>query len=229
MKKFLSTRGVEFESIDIAASATGRNRLEQLGFRSVPVVSIGNEAVHGIDLNEVAQLVGLKFESAPTLEPEELQARLTALLRHIQAIAPQLDSDFLDFQAPGRNRSMLSLVNHVVEIATVFLRVATGESLDESMANAEPEELLQPEQLLKRVDTVIAGIRSIDASWTRRVTTYFGTQSLHQILERTTWHSAQHLRQLEYLADRRGATLKQRLSEAHLDGLSLPCDIWDGA
>ena len=229
MKEFLSTRGVEFESIDVASSATGRARLGKLGFQTVPVVSTGTEGVHGIDLSAVAHLVGVNFDEAPMLDPSELQVRLVLLLEHLQIVVPQLDVDFLDYRAPSRERSMLSLANHVVEIASVFVRVAGGESFDESMANAEPEHLLQPEFLFDRIRQVVKEVGCVDANWTRTVATYFGKQSLHEILDRATWHCAQHLRQLEYWADQRGVPLRNHLKDSDLEGLRLPRDIWDNA
>jgi hypothetical protein len=47
------------------------------------------------------------------------------------------------------------------------------------------------------------------------------------VLERTTWHVAQHARQLESLLELRGVTPAPRLALVLLDGLPLPADVWD--
>ena len=57
--------------------------------------------------------------------------------------------------------------------------------------------------------------------------TYYGAQPLHAVLERTTWHVAQHARQLERLLELRGITPNPRLAPALLTGLPLPDDVWD--
>jgi len=57
--------------------------------------------------------------------------------------------------------------------------------------------------------------------------TYYGRQSLHAVLERTTWHVAQHARQLERLHELRGAEFRPRIAPALLAGLPLPDDVWD--
>jgi hypothetical protein len=57
--------------------------------------------------------------------------------------------------------------------------------------------------------------------------TYYGQQALHAVLERTTWHVAQHARQLERLLELRGIVPTPRLSPALLAGLPLPRDVWD--
>jgi hypothetical protein len=57
--------------------------------------------------------------------------------------------------------------------------------------------------------------------------TYYGCQPLHAVLERTTWHVAQHARQLERLLELRGVQPLPRLEPALLTGLPLPADVWD--
>jgi len=47
------------------------------------------------------------------------------------------------------------------------------------------------------------------------------------VLERTTWHVAQHARQLERLLELRGITPDPRLAPSLLTGLPLPEDVWD--
>ena len=59
------------------------------------------------------------------------------------------------------------------------------------------------------------------------VDTYCGMQSLHAVLERTTWHVARHARQLESLLELRGVEPAPRLAPVLLDGLPLPAHVWD--
>jgi hypothetical protein len=64
--------------------------------------------------------------------------------------------------------------------------------------------------------------KNADASCRRTVQTYYGPQSVHQLLERSTWHSAQHTRQLIYLLERYGIDPDGPLAEEDLAGLPLP-------
>ena len=57
--------------------------------------------------------------------------------------------------------------------------------------------------------------------------TYYGRQPLHAVLERTSWHVAQHARQLERLLELRGVRPNPRLNPALLEGLPLPDAVWD--
>jgi hypothetical protein len=59
------------------------------------------------------------------------------------------------------------------------------------------------------------------------IDTYYGRQPLHAVLERTTWHVAQHARQLQRLLELRGVEPRPSLAPALLAGLPLPADVWD--
>ena len=56
--------------------------------------------------------------------------------------------------------------------------------------------------------------------------TYYGPQSTHQLLERCTWHSAQHVRQLAAVLEGSGLTPAPRLAPETLAGLPLPEGLW---
>jgi hypothetical protein len=59
------------------------------------------------------------------------------------------------------------------------------------------------------------------------VPTSYGTQELHEVFERSTWHSAQHVRQLADVLDRFGIAPEGRLTAEDLKGLPLPERIWE--
>jgi hypothetical protein len=56
---------------------------------------------------------------------------------------------------------------------------------------------------------------------------YYGPQSGHDLLERTVWHAAQHLRQLYILADRIGVTPRRALPVDAFQGLPFPTPSGD--
>jgi hypothetical protein len=67
-----------------------------------------------------------------------------------------------------------------------------------------------------------------DTSGTRSLDTYYGPQSLHELLERTTWHSGQHARQYMMLLELEGQTHHRPLVEADFARLPMPQNVWDG-
>jgi len=60
------------------------------------------------------------------------------------------------------------------------------------------------------------------------VPTYFGDQTLHQVLERCVWHSAQHARQLMMVLHLLGVDAVEPLTPADFADLPMPEGVWDG-
>jgi hypothetical protein len=108
-----------------------------------------------------------------------------------------------------------------------------GRTLDYEMLVAPP-----PAEMRTTGDIAAYGEgvrRSVLAWWNTRddktcsedVPTYYGTQPLHEVLERTTWHPCQHVRQLMSLLERLGIPPDRPLSAEDLAGLPLPEGVWD--
>ena len=50
---------------------------------------------------------------------------------------------------------------------------------------------------------------------------------MHDVLERTAWHAAQHTRQLALILDTYGIVPIDPLTAADLEGLPVPDEVWD--
>jgi hypothetical protein len=66
-----------------------------------------------------------------------------------------------------------------------------------------------------------------DKSCQQPVKTFYGTPPMHQLFERSTWHSAQHTRQLMAVLERFGIEPQERLTAEDLTGLPLPQGLWE--
>jgi hypothetical protein len=212
--------------------AGGRERLLALGVRNVPVVSRGENFVFGQNLEDVAEFVGLQGTGHKPLAPEELVAKWTRILRIGQALVRQLPSEKLsDRVIPNRERPIRLLAHHVFRIGEAFLETAEkGVEYAIQHANVPPpdgtfttgEEIAQyGEAVVRRIEAWWAQLP--DKSCSQKLPTFYGPQPMHQVLERSTWHSAQHVRQLTHvIEDRYGISPRERLSSRELDGLPLP-------
>ena len=67
-----------------------------------------------------------------------------------------------------------------------------------------------------------------DPQCTRDVDTFYGTQSLHAVLERITWHCAQHVRQLMMVLEMLHISPDDPLGGQDFEGLPMTNDVWDG-
>ena len=66
-----------------------------------------------------------------------------------------------------------------------------------------------------------------DKSCRQTVSTYYGARPLHELLERCTWHSAQHARQIIAVLERFGIEPDGPLTDADYAGLPMPKGLWE--
>ena len=60
-----------------------------------------------------------------------------------------------------------------------------------------------------------------------KMTTYYGEQPTHEVLERTVWHSTQHIRQVMSLLEREGVAVDRPLGPEAIKDLPLTEKVWD--
>jgi hypothetical protein len=124
------------------------------------------------------------------------------------------------------------LGHHIFRIAETFLEVTAGASLTYGNLTALP-----PDAMRRTADIVGYGAdvqrrlavwwdAKPDKSGQDKVQTYYGEQTLHEYLERSTWHVGQHVRQWIMLLGMAGITPDP--VDADFAGLPMPSQVWDG-
>lgn len=194
---------------------------------SVPVVAYNDHAIYAIDLKQVADLLEIAPTRKPKLSATTLIERLSALVSRLAVIAPQIPERRLLVKFPGRDRSVLALLNHVLEVARSAVKLTADASFDESRANIVPSVLLNPQALSSQADDVAEHLTSIELDATQEIETYYGPQSILNVLDRVTSHVAQHMRQIYALLEEYDVELTPPLDAQVLAGLSLPQAILD--
>jgi glutaredoxin len=236
-KEFLLERGLDFESINVLERPEALAELTRKGLRTVPVLTSGDRVCLAQDIDEVAVFVGVDLARV-RLPVDVLAARLTAFLETARAHARQLPRDRLEVALGRRSRTWLDLAFHIPMIATAFLDAIDGGELTYEHYERVP---VGPNRTLAHIDGIAANTLQRLRSWRdslaqaqesdatpRPLKTYFGVRPLWPVLERTTWHVAQHCRQLEsLLQDALGEPPLPRLDQALLAGLPLPQSVWD--
>ena len=230
-KEFLRSHGIPFESVNVREDAGAMERLARLGAKSIPVITRGDEFVLGQDLDAVARFVGVAATRTKLPNPV-LVARLIVLLDLAATYAEQLPDGALQTKLPGRERTYLDLAYHVPQIVVGFLDAALGGRLTfEHFERRPPEHVVtgaDAARITRSVSQALAVWWSVNQGrLPDTLDTYYGLQPLAGVLERTTWHAAQHVRQLERVLELLGAKSHAPMPATLLDGLPLPQDVWD--
>lgn len=211
----------------------GLESLLKLGFRHVPVVAVGDRGVMGDRLQEVADLVGVTTQLQKQLNPDELAGKLQLVLEASARYYRQVPPQHLRHRPPESRRDLRQLGFHIARIGSGYLLAYNGSELTNEYLGEDPPDSVQTgEDIAALIDGVLADVRAWHANGGAKdlqqvdLQTYLGTRNGHDFLERTTWHIAQHIRQLMVVAERLGFRIDRPLTDADMQGLPLPDDIW---
>ncbi len=235
MKEFLTKHGVPFVSVNVLEDKDAFTELAALGVRSVPIVRRGNDWANGQVLREVARVAGIAWGGAQVLPAPELTARLVTIQTAAQRLFAQIPDDKLGRMLPHRPRSYAELAYHIFNIADAFLEhEVQGLPLKEGAYGRVP-----PPQMDTKGKILAYGADVLERfeSWwhgpgqttdfSRKANVYYGDVTLHEYLERTTWHSGQHVRQLMMVLDMLGIEPDGPLGRETFAGLPMPDKVWD--
>jgi glutaredoxin/uncharacterized damage-inducible protein DinB len=234
VKEFLSKLGVEYESINVSARPQAMEELRALGVRTVPVVARGAEYVFAQELADVSQFIGRKVDFERLPAPTLLEKWLKVLAAGERCIA-QFPAARLDERATeGRERSIRELAYHVYQIPQAFLQAVLEGNPD--LAGTYNEAVPADVRTADDIRAYAARMTNDLAEWWRscadkscagKLQTYYGEQPLHHVLERCTWHSAQHVRQLLAVLERLGIAPEKPLTARDYAGLPMPEGLWE--
>jgi hypothetical protein len=211
---------------------TGMAALQRLGVRSVPVLSRGDKYTFGQSTKQIVDFLGLTEKSGPELSTEELAARVTKFMDAALELIPLMPADRLDIHVPGRPRSYRTLAFHLFRVVDAFLDTNENITLVQAMFREEPAPDANTAALVaygtKVRDRFRAWWQAGDTAPSKTLQTYYGPQSLHELMERTTWHSGQHVRQYMMLLEKEGVTHHRPLVASDFAKLPMPQNVWDG-
>jgi hypothetical protein len=206
--------------------------LERLGVRSVPVLSRGDKYTFGQSTKQIVDFLGLTEKSGPELSTDQLATRVTKFMDAALELIPLMPADRLDTHVPGRPRSYRTLAFHLFRVVDAFLDANENVTLVQAMFREEPAPDAGTDILVaygtKVRDRFRAWWQAGDTAPSKTLQTYYGPQSLHELMERTTWHSGQHVRQYMMLLEKEGVTHHRPLVAADFAKLPMPQNVWDG-
>ena len=202
----------------------------------MPVVARGGKFVYAQVIGDVVGFLGLDEATGPALDPGALAERADHVFATAIRLTRQMPDTALGNILPDRPRSWLVLMHHVFQIPIAFL------DCEQSGAAFTYEMLVEPPPAEMRSSAAVAecgeALRARFGAWwasarggdfSRTMSTYFGDTSRHEMLERTVWHTAQHVRQVSALLESVGVRPERPLSKADIAGLPLTDAVWDEA
>jgi glutaredoxin len=231
-KEFLTKQGIEFESIDVHNDPDGARQLAALGARSVPVVALGGRYTFCQSINDVIKFLDLKTKIMTPLPPAELVNRLELVLESNARYTRQFSGAAYREPFRNRNRTPAGLTFHVFRVAEMGIEAAQQIELRFEGFDEVPPADWGPQEIAAWGDSVRAHLRAwwqaeTDRSLSYDVPTYYGRRPMHEVLERTAWHSAQHTRQVMLMLESEGVAVDRPLTAQDLAGLPLPDEVWD--
>ncbi len=225
-------KGIEFESINIVEE--GIETLQRLGAKSVPVVSKGDKYVFAQVIRDVIEFLELQDDPTPELTPEVLAERFTEILKIAISLVQQFSDVSLDNELLNRPRSWKVLLHHIFQIPKAFMdrQEMNQKYTYEMMTESPPEKLKNSSNIANfgeeiRNRFILWWKKSSYSDFSEQVPTYFGMTSRHELLERTVWHSTQHVRQIQSLLENLNIKPRVTISKEQLEGLTLTYEIWD--
>lgn len=234
-KEFLSIREIEFESIDIQEQPDAWAELKRLGADSIPVVSRGDKFVYSQILTDVSDFLKIEPPEGGLLPAPVLVEKLDLILEAAQRFICQIPNDELLKNIRNRDRTLGHLAIHIFRIPEGFLAAANGGELsyDFLAKGLEPwmkgnRDIVEfGDNMRERVKTWWRSNEDVTC-YNTVVKTYFGDRSMYEVLERTCWHSGQHVRQIMmFLEEDLKIKPDRPLSDADFSGLPMPGKVWD--
>jgi hypothetical protein len=198
----------------------------------VPAVVVGERAVHGWNPAGYAELVGVDYRPPVKLSPAELADRLDRILATTEALVRKIPDARMEWTPPERNRPLADLGFHVFRLSLGFVEGVDRATFPATVhTETAPSDLRTGEAVARYGALVRARLSGWFAGaggdeFKQIVETYWGPVVAHDLLERTTWHAAQHMRQLYILVDRIGVMPPAPEPVELYKDLPLPAAIW---
>ena len=212
--------------------AEARAELERRNIPWVPATLRGERHVHGWNPAALAELVGVPYDDTPALVPAELVERLDTVLYHTQHLVKGLSSAALALNHPGRDRDLADLVFHIYRVGRSFPDCLDQGQFPHAWLEATPSaEDRNGLSLFRTGEETRQHLtqwfsKSSSEVYEQPANTYYGEQRAFELLERTTWHAGQHLRQIHDLLEQDGQLQPGSLPMELFESLPMPEAIW---
>ena len=188
--------------------------------------------MHAGSLEHVSEFLGVEGSAHRALPPSELVEKLDAILAAAQRYLRAFPPEQISATVPRREqRDMRHLGYHVFAIVDDLINIKEGAPYIQGNGPV-PDSIRSFDDIVAYGDGVRGKLRAWYAVqprelWATVRTTTYGAFTMHWYMERATWHTAQHSRQLVEMLRSAGIDAPDVLSATFFSGLPMPQAVWD--
>lgn len=228
VKEFVEQTGRTFVDVNLVEEPAAAQRLLRFGVRA-PAVVAGDRAVRGLDLAEVARLIGYDYQPPEILDPAVLKKRFDTALTALCRYTRQIPAEWLERRLPGSGWSVRFLVAHAGTVMRRFVEAHGAEIVDSF--GAPPRTLAAVGDKEELLNWAAGTVAMVDDWWVRSghddpldrvLETTWGFRTLHEVLARSVWHTARHTGELASWMSGAGIAPDGPLTAADTAGLVRP-------
>jgi glutaredoxin len=231
-KEFLTKQGIDYDSVNAQNNPEARAEMARLGARSLPVVSLGDKYTLCQSFGDVLKFLNLDMKLlADPLPAPELFPKLDMVLAAAARYTAQFPDDKLNVQFRERMRTVGNTCYHAFRVGEMGLEACEGQPL----TNSGFTDLAPSEWTFRDISAWGLKVRQrVQVWWGRqpatdlkyKVQTYYGPRDLLDVMDRTTYHVAQHTRQLMLMLEEYGVKPDRPITVDDLKGVPVPEAAW---
>ena len=174
--------------------------LAALGVKSLPVSVRGDKFVVGYNVQELCEVFGIETKGSGPLHPDKMMERYRLVFGALRRAVNQLSPEQLDWISPGRPRSMRQLLWHSFERPVLGIEAYESGQYTEQMVRRY-EELAQNYRTTSdicaygdKIEEELAEFLKHGDRLAKKVESYMGPITVHELIELALGHAIQHLR-----------------------------------
>ena len=206
--------------------------LAELGIKSLPVSVRGDDVVVGYNVIDLCKTFGIDVGTDGPMHPERMMAMYRLVFEALKRAVSQLSPENLDWISPGRPRSMRQLLWHSFERPVLGMEAHESGSYTQEMVRRY-EILAQNYYTSKeicaygdQVESDLAKFLGHGNRLAKKVESYMGPITVHELLELALGHAFQHLRQFYHYLPMMGLEPDQPLDPKEYKEVPVPKDLF---
>ncbi len=206
--------------------------LAALGVKSLPVSVRGDKFVIGYNVKELCEVFEIEAKGGGPLHPEKMMEMYRLVFDALRRAVSQLSPEQLDWISPGRPRTMRQLLWHSFERPILSSEAHESGEYTEVMVRRY-EELAQNYRTTEeicaygdKIEEELAEFLKHGDRLAKKVQSYMGPITVHELLELALGHAIQHLRHAYHYFPMMGIEADRPLGPEAYAEVPVPKDLF---